>query len=232
MTFTHSPYLQSLERIMQTVSNFRPPGHGLFVQRSIDYPVELCDCDRNCISAGNASYQKAIMETMAYIRHKPFHRRLNRFLAESEDDPMMFQNDKHRAAFAGVTGRKNKKDLALISALYLLTADAWLWQKVKRHVSKTAIDFGSIQLQGASRNNYAVFCCAKDLYLGTKHITISDLADTELIAPKTFGLMPGGYACGIGYRKGFQTQKITNEQITKRAFGFHENPEALCLCRA
>jgi len=189
MTFTHSPYLQSLERMMQTIPNFRPPGHGLYVQRSIIYPIEIYDCSRKRSVVESTSYREAIKETMTYIRHDPFHRRLNRFLQESEGHPMIFQNEKHRETFAGVTGRKNKKNLALMSALYLLTADAWLWQKVKRYVSKAAIDFESIQLHGASGNDYALFCCAKDLYLGTKHITISDLADAELISSRLFGLI-------------------------------------------
>ena len=55
---------------MQTIPNFRPSGHGLFVQRSIVYPVELCDCGRNPILAGTASYREAIMETMAYMGSK------------------------------------------------------------------------------------------------------------------------------------------------------------------
>ena len=126
MTFTRSPYLQSLERMMQTIPSFRPPGHGLYVQRSIIYPIEIYDCSRKRTVVETTSYREAIMETMTYIRHDPFHIRLNSFLQESEGHPMIFQNEKHRETFAGVTGRKNKKNLALMSALYLLTADGWV----------------------------------------------------------------------------------------------------------
>lgn len=212
MTFTHSPYLQSLERMMQTIPNFRPPGHGLYVYKNSISPCDVPGYCEKQIAAESSSYRAVITETMAYIRHRSFHRRLNRFLQESEGHPMIFQNEKHRETFAGVTGRKNKKNLALMSALYLLTADGWLWQKVKRQVSKTAIDFEGIQLHGASGNNYALFCCAKDLYLGTKHITISDLADTELIAPKTFALICNAMAIrrfglrALQYRE--RTEKI------------------------
>ena len=34
---------------------------------------------------------------------------------------------------------------------------------------------------------HTLFCRAKDLYLGTKHITIADLADEQLISPQIFG---------------------------------------------
>ena len=48
---------------------------------------------------------------------------------------------------------------------------------------------------------YTLFCCAKDLYLGTKHITIADLADEQLISPKMFGIICNALAIrrfGIG----------------------------------
>ncbi len=38
-------------------------------------------------------------------------------------------------------------------------------------------------------NSYPLFCAAKDLYLGTKHLTVRDLADAELISPKVFALI-------------------------------------------
>lgn len=40
-----------------------------------------------------------------------------------------------------------------------------------------------------TENAYTLFCCAKDLYLGTKHIAVKDLADMDLISPKMFGLI-------------------------------------------
>ena len=36
---------------------------------------------------------------------------------------------------------------------------------------------------------YALFMTAKDLYCGTKHITIRDLADTKLVSPQLFGIL-------------------------------------------
>ena len=41
---------------------------------------------------------------------------------------------------------------------------------------------------------YALYCASKDLYLGTKNLTIGDLADTDLIPSKIFGLICNGMA--------------------------------------
>ncbi len=43
--------------------------------------------------------------------------------------------------------------------------------------------------KNCSEESYPLYCAAKDLYLGTKHITINDLADNKLIGSKTFALI-------------------------------------------
>ena len=81
-----------------------------------------------------------------------------------------------------------------MSAFYLLTADYMLWQSVRQCVVDNIIRFEEIRLQGLNENSYTLFCAAKDLYLGTDCLTISDLADTTLIPPKIFGLICNGMA--------------------------------------
>ena len=44
-------------------------------------------------------------------------------------------------------------------------------------------------ISNTTEAGYALFCCAKDLAIGTKHLTISDLADSDLIPPKLFGVI-------------------------------------------
>ena len=60
-------------------------------------------------------------------------------------------------------------------------------------------------------NNYEVIICntenSKDLYFGTKYITVSDLCDKELIYPEMFGLICN--AMGI---KRFGIKAIKNER--------------------
>jgi len=46
-----------------------------------------------------------------------------------------------------------------------------------------------MNLGSVDEKAYTLFCCAKDLYLGTKHINIADLADEQLIPPKMFGII-------------------------------------------
>ena len=102
---------------------------------------------------------------------------------------MNFRNSKHSTTFTDTIRKKNKKDYALMSAIYLLTAEFALWQTIKRHITNNTIDFKNLHPVGISENGYTLFCAAKDLYLGTEYLTISDLADPQLIPPRMFALI-------------------------------------------
>ncbi len=102
---------------------------------------------------------------------------------------MDFRNEKHRMAFTEAIQNRNKKNYALMSALYLLTAEYQLWKTAKHHIAQNELRLKDIKLHGSTEDAYALFCCAKDMYLGTKHITVKDLAYKDLIAPKIFDLI-------------------------------------------
>ena len=167
------------------------------VLHHFEYTAEMCDCrycpyyrgKRKCtadscpcieerILAGAASRSEVMSETMKDIHNAAFRKRLIQFIRESEELPMNFRNEKHRLAFDEAVRKLNKKNFAMMAAIYLLTAEHRLWMQIKRFVERNEIKFDSFKPRNSTENGYALLCCAKDLYLGTKHITISDLAES------------------------------------------------------
>lgn len=208
MIFSDSPQQRALERMMTAVPRFRPKGGGIMVLHHFEYTAEMCDCrycpyyrgKRKCtasqcpcieerIVAGAASRAEVMAETMRDIHNGAFRRRLNQFIKEREELHMNFRNEKHRLAFVEAIRKLDKKNFALMSALYLLTAEHKLWMQIRNYAERNEIKFERFKPKDSTENGYTLLCCAKDLYLGTKHITISDLADTELIAPRMFALI-------------------------------------------
>ena len=121
--FSDNPYDRRMERLMMTVPNFAPRGVGfrfteaqLFITTTVATPTEI------------------LTATMRQIRCPPFRKRFNEYI-ESEEKPMTYINEKHRARF----------------------------ELAAKNISK-----------------------AKDLTLGTKHITVSDLSDADLVPPMLF----------------------------------------------
>lgn len=182
MYFRDTLSQKETKKLMQGIPNFAPRGHGLFVPKA-----ELTLYENS--NPTPTSLSNAIEKTMSAIYCPPFQRRLKQYLKESEESPMDYRNEKHRIVFTEAIQKLNRKDYALMSAIYLLTAEYALWMKAKHRVEQNEIHFDAIKLQNSTENAYTLFCCAKDLYLGTKHITIRDLADRELIRPRIFDLI-------------------------------------------
>lgn len=234
MYFFEDNPLRDLERMMCSIPNFTERGYGTVTVCRHEYTAKDCAC-RNCpyhtgrgrnikcslekcdylkerIESGVAERKEILAETMSGIRYPPFRIRLNKYIQESEMKPMDFRNEKHRIVFMEAIEKLNRKDYALMSAIYLLSADFKLWITTKPHIEKNEIRFEKIKLQNGTATAYTLFCAAKDLYLGEKHLTVRDLADSLVVPPKIFALICNAMAIrrfGIG-----AVENITNGEKT------------------
>ena len=77
-------------------------------------------------------------------------------------------------------------DMGKIGREYLLTADQRLWSCCKHHIINGCVFFENIKLHNCTERAYTFYCAAKDLTLGTKHLTVSDLSDADLVPPMLF----------------------------------------------
>lgn len=182
MFFTKEHRLYEMEKLM-----LQPPDYVSRGNRCI-----VTDKDR--IYSFNeqsplSSYSELLITTMKYVKNQPFSERLINYIKESEARCMAYINKKHKEIFEEMIREADENNLASLSALYLLTDDHSLWRIMRNHISKNKIDFRDVKLNGISEGGYTLHCAAKDLYLGTKHITVCDLADKELISQKMFGLI-------------------------------------------
>ena len=171
--FSDNPYDRRMERLMMSVPNFRPRGVGFrFAEPQIWITV-------------TATPAEILSATVRLIRCPPFRKRFHEYI-ESEEKPMTYLNKRHRARFALAARNVRRDNLALLSALYLLTADGRLWSCCKHHIAANTVFFEKIKLYDCSERAYTLYCAAKDLTLGTKHITVSDLSDADLVPPMLF----------------------------------------------
>ena len=118
-----------MEQLMMTVPNFAPRGVGFrFTEAQL------------FITATTATPTEILTATMQQIRCPPFRKRFNEYI-ESEENPMTYINEKHRARFALAAKNISKTNYALLSALYLLTADQRLWVCCKHHINNGCVFF-------------------------------------------------------------------------------------------
>lgn len=204
MYFTAYTPIFPYEVMMLKIPNFQPRGHGMYVYVHSETKEES-ECDLCCyyrrkkcdlptcpfiqekIKFGTATKKQIMDAVFMNIRNSKFRERLSLFIRESENIKMNYAGKRHESDFKKTLERIDSENYKLVSAVYLLTADTQLWRRVQTQVEKSSIRFDKMNLGSVDEKAYTLFCCAKDIYLGTKHITIADLADEQLISPKMFG---------------------------------------------
>ena len=102
---------------------------------------------------------------------------------------MRFKSQQHKSTFKKAIRKKDKKDTRLMAAIYLLTADQILWNKVKGNIRESRIDFDEVRLDTVSENGYTLYSASKDMYFNTDHVSLSDIFDTNLIPEKMFNVI-------------------------------------------
>ncbi|MDD4808377.1 MAG: hypothetical protein PHU30_07810, partial [Oscillospiraceae bacterium] len=95
----------------------------------------------------------------------------------------------HQMRFEAAHKANPKCSAGQTAAVFLLTADPFLWSKARPAVTQGNIDFPAIHIHGVDLDGYVLFHTAKDLYAGTKHISLSELTDPELVSDGAFRLI-------------------------------------------
>ena len=85
--FSDNPHDRRIERFMTAIPNFKPRGVGVRFSES-----------QILITVTAATPTEILVETMRQIRCPPFRKRFNEYI-ESEEKPMTYINEKHRARF-------------------------------------------------------------------------------------------------------------------------------------
>lgn len=173
MLFADNPHDRQIEKLMSQIPNFKPRGHGIYIYEEKEYSAENCFC-RECtyrrkkkrnsktappcieqrIRAGEVPLGEVLQETMLAITHPAFKSRLKEYIYETEIMYMEFKNERHQVVFTEAVQGLNRNDKALMSALYLLTADGKLWSVARRHIRKNGIDLKQITLRNSSEASW------------------------------------------------------------------------------
>ena len=94
-----------------------------------------------------------------------------------------------KSTFKKAIRKKDKTDTRLMAAMYLLTADQILWNKVKGNIRESRIDYDEVRLDTVSENCYTLYSASKDMYFNTDHVSLSDIFDTKLISEKMYNVI-------------------------------------------
>lgn len=102
---------------------------------------------------------------------------------------MFFRGKKHEETFELELDYRPSYDNRYIAALYLLTADTKLWYQVRDQFGTRAVNVGEMRPKRLSGEAYVFYMLARDILLGTKTVSITELADRGLLSSKGFQVL-------------------------------------------
>lgn len=188
--FCSSPQLCVLEKQMQQPPGYRPRGEGICIMNEAEWQ-----------SRGN--YSEIVDCVISRMQMEYLKRRIDEIFCEAGKE-FIFRDKKHRKNFYSLMAEKSAGSFCshpnYAAAVFLLSADSGLWERAQRHVADTGIYFDRIRLGGVTLEQYILFHAAKDVYNGTKHIRLSELADRELVADGMLRLIVNAFViekCGV-----------------------------------
>lgn len=203
--FMNNTRYADTEFVMQLIPGFTPRGSGMSVSR-FEYSARDCDCTvcafktrkgkckspdrcvclRERLVAGCVPLTELLGVLAREVRSQPFVARVSRL---SQRPLPIFETGDHQIRFEAAYREKLTGASGQTAAVFLLTADTFLWSKARSAVTTERIDFPAIHIHGVDLDGYVLFHTAKDLYAGTKHISLSELTDPELVSDSAFRLL-------------------------------------------
>ena len=100
-----------------------------------------------------------------------------------------FKNAWHRKTFTEFISANVKNPYlsrnGYVAAVFLLSADKFLWEKARSALTRYSVNFKSIDIAGITTEGYALFTAAKLIYHGGAGISLNELCDANLIDDST-----------------------------------------------
>lgn len=188
--FCEDSPLYFFEQQMQQPPGYRPRGKGIHILDQIKWRE-------------HGSYEELVDVVITRMQMENLRNRIDEIFSSGEKE-IMFLNQKHRKDFYSLMMGKRGFNLLhtpnYAGAVFLLSADENLWMKVAENVLDTGVYFDRIRIGGVTLEQYILFHAAKDVYNGTKHIRLSELADKELIPDQILRLIVNAFVinkCGL-----------------------------------
>ena len=148
-----------------------------------------CPYLKERIEAGVLTYREAVNES--FEKRSPLRRRINVVL--SRYDKSFWRNEEHFRRFQeaetilGFYISRNTSEY--YAALFLLTAEKELFQRLLDCFTETGIDFSRANLRDISAECYTLYKIAKSIYTDSGEVSVDELADPDLVSTELFHLV-------------------------------------------
>jgi len=142
-----------------------------------------------CTPDPPTTWDAMILSVLSDLDNDSFRYRLNRMIMRGKQSGIYFANETHYRIFYRGSKQLRQDRPYLLSVVYLLSSCKKLWSKVCSDKLPSEIIFDDRSIGKVTANDYTIYSFAKDLHTGSRHISVTDMADILLIPDKQFALI-------------------------------------------
>lgn len=200
--FMQQTHLAGLEADMMLAPFFTRRYSGVIILSRFQYDTENTKCkdctaylkgkgctEKKCpwlaerLEAGAVPYKELLDICFENLKNKQLKARLRHLTSGYCSGWFYDKSHQRRFELAKSALRINLDAMSsrYAAALFLLTADEQLWRIAEKGTTSRSLQFGQMKLCNISTDAYALYQAAKSLYTGKESITVSELADPEII---------------------------------------------------
>ena len=206
MNFTDSPYEAEMKKVPFVVL---PLSEKQLFRRELSYSESCKQCHygkkrkekckwiecpylKERIKSGEVTLLELVPPFIYLTQDKNLSKRMMNLYKEIKGGSVndMFRNEIHRKNFESVINKYEKQGAVLtnrfFAALFLVTADSFLWRQTKEFVRPNVIDLSEVDIRGIDTDGYLLYKAAKDMMFKTSKVTASELADKRITNEKCF----------------------------------------------
>ena len=166
--------LRELESGMRQIPGFSPRRSGIIRGR----PEQMQP----------APYGELVRFFLAEIPPSRLTVRIINLKSRGEVKEFMFRSGQHKKRFREICGNGDYVSLCAdhgrAAALFLLSADTFLWDRAKTCITKDGIRYKEMAVHGIEPDGYALLCAAKEMCGGRPGLSLSELGNPELISDR------------------------------------------------
>ena len=181
MKFMSGTRHQAIEIEMQLIPKFVPRTSGIYIKQE------------RCKNEAPIQSEELLRQLFKEVELHALAQRVQTLINKSEVDDTLFRNLTHKKRFNSIYKSGLFPELddsnGYTAAIFLLSADTFLWNRAKEYITSNQIYFDDIRIGGVDLDGYAIFHMAKELYSGNVHVTVAELSDKEVINDKLLRLM-------------------------------------------
>lgn len=143
-----------------------------------------------------ASYGELMLLLLWEIPPSEFSVRMINMKNRGELGRFLFQDNGHKKRFRekrqGRICLLLESDYGFAAAVFLLSADPFLWDRAGKHITENGIQYRKIFIHGVEPDGYALFCAARKMSGHGPGLALAELGDPELINDRLLQIILGG----------------------------------------